>query len=56
MRYFCWIGFWLHCAVALGQNSLSEKQLTGYLFPQGNRTAFYLQTALYQDGAGQLLP
>lgn len=35
MRYFCWIGFWLHCAVAWGQNGLSEKQLTGYLFPQG---------------------
>lgn len=35
MRYFCWIGFWLHCVVALRQNGLSEKQLTGYLFPQG---------------------
>lgn len=35
MKYFCWIWFWLHSAIALGQNGLSEKQLTGYLFPQG---------------------
>lgn len=35
MKYLWWTWLWLHCAIALGQNSLSEKQLTGYFFPQG---------------------
>lgn len=35
MKYLWWTWLWLYCTIALGQNSLSEKQLTDYFFPHG---------------------